>query len=138
MSRKNEKAALCNANGPGKQKQNGTNCHCSKLQGPQHSPTPLLASPSSWRMDETRPWQLEMETENAILPVSPQSYPPGANRNQIKDIRPKTISKNSLSSASLALALGHVMECVTCGFGNVGGNGHYKREWQKKCIKDGI
>lgn len=76
-------------------------------------------------------WKQKMQS----CQVSSQSYPPGTNTNKIKDIRPKTISKSSLSSASLALALGHVMECVMCGFGNVGGNGHYKRKWQKKLHK---
>lgn len=63
--------------------------------------------------------------------LHPQVYPPGSNTNEIKAIRPKTISKNSLASASLALALGHGMDVPCVGFSNVGDNGHYQRRWEK-------
>lgn len=69
---------LCMASGRLQQEQDGISLPLlNKLQAPQCSPTPLLAGPSNWRMKETRPWQLGMETENATLPsFTPKSTLP--------------------------------------------------------------
>lgn len=45
-----------------------------------------------------------------------QLHPPSTNTNEIKKTGPKTTSKSSAGSASLARVLGYVMECYVCGF----------------------
>lgn len=53
---------------------------------------------------------------NAILPsFTPKSTLPAPTQTKTKAIGPRTISKNSLGSASLALALGHGMARAMCG-----------------------
>lgn len=130
------KATLCMANGLLQQKQNGISLPLLiKLQAPLRSPTPLLASSRSWRMEDNdmAAWDGNRKCNPAKLHT--QVYPPGSNTNKTKAIRPRTISKSSRGAASLALALGMEWNVPCVGFSNVGGNGHYQRD-EKNCKQD--
>lgn len=78
----------------------------SKLQPPPHSPTPLLSSTSSWRMNETGPWQLGMETENTILLSFTATLPSQHEDKWNKKISDPKQYARAVCAASLALALG--------------------------------